>query len=125
MRFDCINFFVLFPGAVSHPKKKFHSSVVRENEVVPALGNTWSHCVNTRIVAQFIDSNVRQLTIVKSPVAPNAAVRYTLDESGIILTGDDIEFVNVLSRNRQSIATKNKFLTSEITAHPGAVSWKP
>ncbi|GFQ93283.1 uncharacterized protein TNCT_360801 [Trichonephila clavata] len=55
------------------------------------------------------------LAILKSPVAPNAAVRYTIDESGIVLTDDDIEFVNILSRDQQRISSKNNFLTSEIT----------
>ncbi|CAL1270213.1 unnamed protein product [Larinioides sclopetarius] len=96
-------------------QKKLKLQGVDADHVIPALGNTWSHCVNTRLVAQFLDSTVRQLTIVKSPLAPNAAVRYVINESGIVLTDDDIEFVNILKSDRQSILTKNNFLTTEIT----------
>ncbi|GIY07386.1 DNA repair protein RAD51 homolog 2 [Caerostris darwini] len=97
------------------PKKKPKIEGMDADHMIPALGNTWSHCVNTRLVAQFLDPSVRQLTIVKSPVAPNAAVRYTINESGIVLTDDDIEFVNVSSRHYQNILTKNNFLTPEVT----------
>ncbi|GFS56570.1 DNA repair protein RAD51 homolog 2 [Trichonephila inaurata madagascariensis] len=101
------------PAAPVPKKQKLQS--VDTDHVIPALGNTWSHCVNTRLVAQFLNSSVRQITILKSPVAPNAAVRYTIDESGIVLTDHDIEFVNVLNRDQQRIFTKNNFLTPEIT----------
>ncbi|XP_055947854.1 DNA repair protein RAD51 homolog 2-like [Argiope bruennichi] len=101
------------PPAPVQKKPKFQG--VDADHVIPALGNTWSHCVNTRLVAQFLDSTVRQLTIVKSPLAPNAAVRYIINESGIVLTDDDIEFVNVLKNDHQNILTKNNFLTTEMT----------
>ncbi|GBM82855.1 DNA repair protein RAD51 2 [Araneus ventricosus] len=103
------------PAPPAPVQKKPKLRGVDADHVIPALGNTWSHCVNTRLVAQFLDSTVRQLTIVKSPLAPNAAVRYIISESGIVLTDDDIEFVNVLKSDRQSILTKNNFLTTEIT----------
>ncbi|PRD32835.1 UNVERIFIED_CONTAM: hypothetical protein NCL1_19291 [Trichonephila clavipes] len=61
------------------------------------------------------EADRKQLAILKSPVAPNAAVRYTIDESGIVLTDNEIEFVNILSRAQQRIFTKNNFLTPEIT----------
>ncbi|GFQ69107.1 uncharacterized protein TNCT_622581 [Trichonephila clavata] len=71
------------------------------------------------VISAFAEScceaDRKQLAILKSPVAPNAAVRYTIDESGIVLTDDDIEFVNILSRDQQRISSKNNFLTSEIT----------
>ncbi|GFU59892.1 DNA repair protein RAD51 homolog 2 [Nephila pilipes] len=106
------------PPAAPVPKKT-RLQGADTDRVIPALGNTWSHCVNTRLVARFVDSSVRQLTILKSPVAPNAAVHYIIDESGIVLTGD-IEFVNVMSRDQQNISTKNSFLTTEVTG-TGAV----
>lgn len=81
--------------------------------IIPALGTTWSHCVNTRLVAQFLDSEVRQLIIAKSPVAPNAAVRYILDESGIVLTDDDVEYLSTFNTEYQNILTKYNFLTDQ------------
>ncbi|XP_054713304.1 DNA repair protein RAD51 homolog 2-like isoform X2 [Uloborus diversus] len=85
------------------------------DHVIPALGTTWAHCVNTRLVAQFLDADKRQLTVSKSPVAPNASVCYMLNESGVVLTDDDIEFVNAADKAQQNICTRNNFLTSEIT----------
>lgn len=102
------------PPAAPVPKKSRLQGADTDH-VIPALGNTWSHCVNTRLVAQFLDSSVRQLTILKSPVAPNAAVCFSIDETGIVLTDHDIEFVNIFSRDQQRISTKNNFLTTEIT----------
>ncbi|XP_045582149.1 DNA repair protein RAD51 homolog 2 isoform X2 [Procambarus clarkii] len=51
--------------------------------VTPALGNTWTHCVNTRFILQFKDSKTRQLIIAKSPIAPFATFNYTIGERGI------------------------------------------
>uniref|UniRef100_A0A2L2YLV0 DNA repair protein RAD51-like protein n=1 Tax=Parasteatoda tepidariorum TaxID=114398 RepID=A0A2L2YLV0_PARTP len=101
------------PPVCSEKKVKLHGG--NADHVVPALGNTWSHCVNTRLVAQFLDSSVRQLIIAKSPVAPNAAVRFFINESGIVLTGDDIEFINMSDPLNRTIQTKYNFLTSEVT----------
>ncbi|GIX91537.1 DNA repair protein RAD51 2 [Caerostris extrusa] len=57
-------------------------------------------------------NSTSQAGVVKT--APNAAVRYTINESGIVLTDDDIEFVNVSSRHFQNILTKNNFLTRKL-----------
>lgn len=62
-------------------------SVSRERKfsrhVTPALGNTWTHCVNTRFILQYTNSEPRQLVIAKSPVAPYATFNYTIGKSGI------------------------------------------
>ncbi|XP_035218126.1 DNA repair protein RAD51 homolog 2-like, partial [Stegodyphus dumicola] len=102
------------PATVRRKKMKMHQRV-NADRVIPALGTTWFHCVNTRLVAQFLDTSVRQLAVMKSPVAPNVAVRYIIDESGIVLTDDDMEFISMPDMECLNISTKNNFLTAEIT----------
>ncbi|XP_061853824.1 DNA repair protein RAD51 homolog 2 [Colius striatus] len=53
--------------------------------VTAALGNTWSHSVNTRLILQYHDSPLRQLLVAKSPVAPFSAFFYTIEKSGLVL----------------------------------------
>ncbi|XP_048341388.1 DNA repair protein RAD51 homolog 2 isoform X2 [Sphaerodactylus townsendi] len=53
--------------------------------VIAALGNTWSHSVNTRLILQYLDSQTRQLLIAKSPVAPFTSFLYTIENSGLVL----------------------------------------
>ncbi|XP_027747530.1 DNA repair protein RAD51 homolog 2-like isoform X2 [Empidonax traillii] len=55
--------------------------------VTAALGNTWSHSVNTRLILQYHDLPKRQLLIAKSPVAPFSAFFYTIEKSGLVLQG--------------------------------------
>ncbi|XP_062406344.1 DNA repair protein RAD51 homolog 2 isoform X2 [Sardina pilchardus] len=56
--------------------------------VTAALGNTWSHNVNTRLIVQYVDSRLRQIVIAKSPVAPFAVLNYTVQREGIRLEGN-------------------------------------
>ncbi|XP_021467980.2 DNA repair protein RAD51 homolog 2 isoform X5 [Oncorhynchus mykiss] len=53
--------------------------------VTAALGNTWSHSVNTRLIVQYVDAHQRQIVIAKSPVAPFAVLNYTVQKEGIRL----------------------------------------
>lgn len=55
--------------------------------VVAALGNTWSHSVNTRLIFQYLDSERRQILIAKSPLAPYTSCVYTIKEQGLVLQG--------------------------------------
>ncbi|XP_014447176.1 DNA repair protein RAD51 homolog 2 [Tupaia chinensis] len=50
-----------------------------------ALGNTWSHSVNTRLILQYLDSERRQVLIAKSPLAPFTSFVYTIKEEGLVL----------------------------------------
>ncbi|KAM6393902.1 DNA repair protein RAD51 homolog 2 isoform 2-T3 [Pluvialis apricaria] len=62
------------------------SSGKRESScVTAALGNTWSHSVNTRLILQYHDLPTRQLLVAKSPVAPFSAFFYTIEKSGLVL----------------------------------------
>jgi len=55
------------------------------SHVTAALGNTWSHAVNTRLIVQYLDDRFRQVLISKSPVAPFASFVYTIQAGGIFL----------------------------------------
>ncbi|XP_043373351.1 DNA repair protein RAD51 homolog 2 isoform X3 [Dermochelys coriacea] len=58
--------------------------------VTAALGNTWSHSVNTRLILQYHDFHTRQVLVAKSPVAPFSAFFYTIENSGLVLQGRNI-----------------------------------
>ncbi|XP_068802305.1 DNA repair protein RAD51 homolog 2 isoform X5 [Struthio camelus] len=53
--------------------------------VTAALGNTWSHSVNTRLILQYHDLPTRQILVAKSPVAPFSTFFYTIEKSGFVL----------------------------------------
>ncbi|KAK6479146.1 DNA repair protein RAD51-like protein 2-like [Huso huso] len=53
--------------------------------VTAALGNTWSHSVNTRLIVQYLDSQRRQIIVAKSPIAPFSVFNYTVQNSGLEL----------------------------------------
>nr|XP_020644152.1 uncharacterized protein LOC110076400 [Pogona vitticeps] len=55
--------------------------------VTTALGNTWSHSVNTRLILQYLDSGTRQLLVAKSPIAPFTSFLYVIEKSGLVLQG--------------------------------------
>ena len=63
--------------------------------LLPALGNTWSHCVNTRLAlhAENRDSREigeiavvdRSLTVQKSPMADQVVLNYEISERGVTM----------------------------------------
>ncbi|KAM7394909.1 hypothetical protein PAMA_006583 [Pampus argenteus] len=65
------------------------SSPMDSGFVTAALGNMWSHCVNTRFIVQYVDEHQRQILIAKSPVAPFAVLNYTIQKQGICIDGND------------------------------------
>ncbi|XP_063418646.1 DNA repair protein RAD51 homolog 2-like isoform X1 [Mytilus trossulus] len=52
--------------------------------VTAALGNTWSHNVNTRLILQYLEGQKRQVLVAKSPVAPFTSFTYTIQDTGIV-----------------------------------------
>ena len=57
-----------------------------ERHVTAALGNSWSHSVNTRLIVEYdAMRDVRRVKIAKSPVAPCAQFRYTIQSGGVFL----------------------------------------
>jgi hypothetical protein len=49
---------------------------------VPALGNTWSHCVTTRILLHSAE-DMRKLVIAKSPCSPMVEMTYLVSKAGV------------------------------------------
>uniref|UniRef100_A0A8C1EH75 DNA repair protein RAD51 homolog 2 n=2 Tax=Cyprinus carpio TaxID=7962 RepID=A0A8C1EH75_CYPCA len=89
---------VLTNQITTHVSEKVHcaqwnqADVSKEEDsgfVTAALGNTWSHSVNTRLIVQYEDTERRQIVIAKSPVAPFAMLSYTVQKEGIRLEGNE------------------------------------
>ncbi|XP_061785364.1 DNA repair protein RAD51 homolog 2 isoform X1 [Nerophis lumbriciformis] len=59
--------------------------------VTTALGNTWSHSINTRFIVQYMAGCQRQLLVAKSPVAPFAVLNYVIQKEGIYIVENDGE----------------------------------
>uniref|UniRef100_A0A6A7G305 DNA repair protein RAD51 homolog 2-like n=2 Tax=Hirondellea gigas TaxID=1518452 RepID=A0A6A7G305_9CRUS len=76
-------------GGGDGEEESSRSSLVQYRQyVTPALGNTWSHFINTRLILQYTDhSPIRQLLIAKSPVSPFATFNYTIEASGVKVQG--------------------------------------
>lgn len=51
-------------------------------QLVPALGESWSHAVTSRVML-FWQDNVRHARLVKSPSRPADVVRYTVCDAGV------------------------------------------
>lgn len=71
-------------GADAEPEEENGS------HVTAALGNTWSHAVNTRLIVQYLDDKFRQILISKSPLAPFASFVYTIQAKGIVLEHQNV-----------------------------------
>lgn len=71
-------------GADAEPEEEDGS------HVTAALGNTWSHAVNTRLIVQYLDDKFRQILISKSPLAPFASFVYTIQAKGIVLEHQNV-----------------------------------
>ncbi|XP_049612012.1 DNA repair protein RAD51 homolog 2 [Syngnathus scovelli] len=74
--------------------------------VTAALGNTWSHIVNTRFIIQYLDGFKRQLLVAKSPVAPFAVLNYTIGKEGICINGNDETFYEGTDPSLQAIRVR-------------------
>ena len=54
---------------------------------VAALGNTWSHSVNSRLLLEYVaGSTVRRLRIAKSPLVGSASLYYEIRDEGPVAT---------------------------------------
>ncbi|XP_075469615.1 DNA repair protein RAD51 homolog 2-like isoform X1 [Ascaphus truei] len=69
--------------------------------VTPALGNTWTHSVNTRLIIEYLDSQRRQIIVAKSPVAPFAGFVYTIQAAGLVLQGQVLQDTPPSGRRRK------------------------
>ena len=61
--------------------------IQHDSQIVPALGNTWSHCVTTRILLHSTGIS-RQLVIAKSPCSPMVELEYEITQAGVLQVGD-------------------------------------
>lgn len=56
--------------------------------VTAALGNTWSHSVNTRLLLEYLPaSQERMVTIMKSPLSAKSQSPFAITEHGLVSTG--------------------------------------
>ncbi|KAI6659094.1 DNA repair protein RAD51-like protein 2-like [Oopsacas minuta] len=57
-------------------------------QATAALGLTWSHSVNIRIILQYWREDVKTFTIAKSPYTANVTYPYTIKREGIVIETD-------------------------------------
>ena len=95
-------------GGVSHDveKESDWSGGSGGGHVTAALGNTWAHCVNIRLLLNHLTESQRtvssiclfdmttsspslflcpQLTVEKSPVSPNKIFTVQINEGGVVI----------------------------------------
>ncbi|XP_064403343.1 DNA repair protein RAD51 homolog 2-like [Halichondria panicea] len=56
--------------------------------VTVALGNSWSHAVNTRLLMQYREGNMRTVTVSKSPLCDMISFVVSIENEGLILDND-------------------------------------
>ncbi|XP_077995121.1 DNA repair protein RAD51 homolog 2-like [Glandiceps talaboti] len=64
------------------PRKTYVDVEETESYVTAALGDSWTHSVNTRLILQFAGDLKRQIIVAKSPVAPVASISYVIEDQG-------------------------------------------
>jgi RAD51-like protein 1 len=69
------------------------SDVEQEAAIVTvALGNTWAHTVNSRLVMEYLTADLRKMSIVKCPLAPCVSLACRIQLKGVVVdwqaTGD-------------------------------------
>jgi RAD51-like protein 1 len=62
-----------------------------EAVVTAALGNTWSHCVNTRLVLEYAAGGRRRVRVTKSPVAPSSSFYFEIGAAGFGIASGERE----------------------------------
>eukprot|EP00070_Physeter_catodon_P044966 XP_028351860.1 DNA repair protein RAD51 homolog 2-like isoform X1 [Physeter catodon] len=87
------------------------TSISGSSCVTAALGNTWSHSVNTRLILQYLGSERRQILIAKSPLATFTTFVYTIEKEGLVLQG---------RRKREEIWEAGGFILPEELLSAGA-----
>lgn len=60
-----------------------------DSYIIPALGNTWHHCVSNRLILEQHESH-REMHLTKSPLAPAVSCRFVVEESGLQEVGGRI-----------------------------------
>ena len=71
------------PSPILQPTSDIRTQV--GSVAVAALGNTWSHSVNSRLLLEFVAGvTYRRLRIAKSPLVGGAVVHYAIGDAGPI-----------------------------------------
>ncbi|CAG8758458.1 9738_t:CDS:2, partial [Dentiscutata heterogama] len=81
-----------------------------DSGIKPALGNTWSHAVNTRLMMDYCDinpvimlvnpgvpRNLRKIRVEKSPIGARNTFYFTIERKGIV--NFDLKYVIDKMRN--------------------------
>jgi len=58
-------------------------SIALGANVVPALGNSWHHCVSTRLVLEQFPTH-RTMTISKSPITTKSSCQFEITQAGLV-----------------------------------------
>jgi RAD51-like protein 1 len=66
-----------------------HDDIADLSSLVPALGISWAHFVNHRLVCQD-DGSVRKMTLAKSALAPVMSLLYKVELSGLVEEHDEV-----------------------------------
>ncbi|XP_038639591.1 DNA repair protein RAD51 homolog 2 isoform X2 [Scyliorhinus canicula] len=93
-----------------------------------ALGNTWSHSVNTRLIMQYLDYHSRQIIIAKSPLAPFSLFVFTIQDAGLALQGKDSRLsltTEGTDPGLQPIGVRSSFAYCSNRDLPGLTQTKP
>lgn len=62
------------------------SEFAKESSLVAALGNTWAHAVNTRLMVRCNpDNEIRELMITKSPLCKLSKIYYKIQGEGLVM----------------------------------------
>lgn len=73
----------------NHVTTKFNHAVENSASVIPALGPSWSHWINSRLHLTVID-NKRRIIISKSPELPEMTFTYQISNKGVELDANDV-----------------------------------
>lgn len=61
-----------------------------DRTLVPALGPSWAHVANTRLILKRVSGAGRRATIVKSPSQKHDSAEFTVTASGIAPVAPDL-----------------------------------
>ena len=68
----------------NHVTTKFSHSIENSASIIPALGPSWSHWINSRLHLTVLN-NKRQIVVSKSPELPEITFAYQISTKGLEL----------------------------------------
>ncbi|CAF0758773.1 unnamed protein product [Brachionus calyciflorus] len=91
---------------LNNPEFTLKAVETENSTVIPALGNSWTHYVNIRLVLQYVDDERRELLLVKSPVSPFRRYIYTINSEDGFLIEDFEQSSESINPNDLKIRSK-------------------